>query len=128
MNHQPNTTRTRRVFFAAGATATGVVAVAVAAWLAASPGANWSWRDLHGWYNPAVGFHSAALPVGFEDLVDRIKPAVVGVRAKVEQDDEDEKSEPAPDAVFRQAGGFLRNAASPPARGQASSYRRMDLR
>lgn len=96
MNHQPNTTRTRRVFFAAGAVATGVVAVAVAAWLAASPGANWSWRDLRGWYNPAVGFHSAALPVGFEDLVDRIKPAVVGVRAKVEQDDEDEEERARP--------------------------------
>ena len=59
-----------------------------AAWLAGSRVS--TWRELYSWYNPAVGFQSAALPVGFEDLVDRIKPTVVGVRAKVEQDADDE--------------------------------------
>jgi serine protease Do len=65
-----------------------MVGIGTAAWLAGSFGSNW--RDLYTWYNPAVGFRSAALPVGFEDLADRIKPTVVGVRAKVERDaDED---------------------------------------
>lgn len=46
---------------------------------------------MYSWYNPAVGFHTAALPVGFEDLVDRVKPTVVGVRAKVKQDADGEE-------------------------------------
>jgi len=92
MNDQPHATRTRHTFLAAGTVATGMIAIGIAAWLAASPGANW--KDLRSWYDPAVGFHSAAPPVGFEDLVDRIKPAVVGVRAKVEQDEDEESTRP----------------------------------
>jgi serine protease Do len=86
MSDSPNAGRTRRGILAAGMLATGIVGLAVAAWQATSSGANW--RTLYSWYNPAVGFHTAALPVGFEDLVDHVKPAVVGVRAKVEQDEE----------------------------------------
>ena len=86
MSDQPNATRTRRGIVAAGLVAAGLLGIVVAASLATS-GANW--RELYGWYNPATGFRTAALPVGFEDLVDRIKPAVVGVRAKVEREDEE---------------------------------------
>jgi serine protease Do len=76
----------RRVIFAATILSVGILGGGTAAWLAGS-----TWKELYAWYNPAVGFHSAALPVGFEDLVDRVKPTVVGVRAKVEQNaDEDE--------------------------------------
>ncbi|MGQ0684444.1 trypsin-like peptidase domain-containing protein [Bradyrhizobium sp.] len=88
MSDKPNATRIRRGILAAGVLAAGIIGLAAAAWFAASPGSNW--RDLYGWYSPAVGLRSAALPVGFEDLVERVKPAVVGVRAKVEQDDEEE--------------------------------------
>src|SRR5437016_14494535 len=70
--------------------AIGIVGFGTVAWLVGSRVS--TWRDLYIWYNPAVGFQSAALPVGFEDLVERIKPTVVGVRAKVERDaDEDER-------------------------------------
>ncbi|XSC44900.1 trypsin-like peptidase domain-containing protein [Bradyrhizobium sp. RDT10] len=80
----------RRVTLAASILAIGILGIGAAAWLAGS-GVS-TWRELHSWYNPSVGFQSAALPVGFEDLVDRVKPTVVGVRAKVEQDaDEDER-------------------------------------
>src|SRR3954465_8889907 len=65
-----------------------MVGLGTAAWLAGSFSSNW--RDLYTWYNPAVGFRSAALPVGFEDLAERIKPTVVGVRAKVEREAEED--------------------------------------
>jgi serine protease Do len=81
--------RMRGPIFAIAILAVGVLGIGTGAWLAGSQVS--TWRELHSWYNPAVGFQSAALPVGFEDLVDRIKPAVVGVRAKVEQDDDDER-------------------------------------
>jgi len=78
----------RRAILATSILAIGILGVGTAAWLAGSRVS--TWRELYSWYNPAVGFQSAALPVGFEDLVDRIKPTVVGVRAKVEQDADDE--------------------------------------
>ncbi|KRQ97174.1 trypsin-like peptidase domain-containing protein [Bradyrhizobium valentinum] len=79
----------RRAILAASILVIGILGVGTAAWL---DGLNAStWRELYSWYNPAVGFRSAALPVGFEDLVDRIKPTVVGVRAKVEQDEDQEE-------------------------------------
>src|SRR5437899_5180958 len=82
--------RMRRAILAATILSIGILGGGTAVWLVAS-GAS-TWRELYSWYNPAVGFHSAALPVGFEDLVERVKPTVVGVRAKVEQDaDEDER-------------------------------------
>src|SRR5437016_2767610 len=68
--------------------AIGIVGFGTVAWLVGSRVS--TWRDLYIWYNPAVGFQSAALPVGFEDLVERIKPTVVGVRAKVERDADEE--------------------------------------
>jgi len=81
--------RMRRAILAATILSIGILGGGTAAWLAGSHGS--TWRELYAWYNPAVGFHSAALPVGFEDLVERVKPTVVGVRAKVEQDaDEDD--------------------------------------
>src|SRR5438309_11458889 len=80
--------RTRRAVLAGSILAIGILGLGTAAWLAGSRVS--TWRELYSWYNPAVGFQSAALPVGFEDLVDRIKPTVVGVRAKVEQDADDE--------------------------------------
>src|SRR6266480_3510581 len=73
----------------AGSLAVGIFGVATTAWLTGS-GVS-TWRDLYVWYNPAAGFQSAALPVGFEDLVDRIKPTVVGVRAKVKRDADEEE-------------------------------------
>src|SRR5437879_12777160 len=79
-----------RAILAASIIAIGIIGIGTAAWLV-GPRVS-TWRELYAWYNPAVGFHSAALPVGFEDLVERVKPTVVGVRAKVEQDaDEDER-------------------------------------
>jgi len=54
----------------AGSLAVGIVGIATAAWLTGS-GAS-TWRELYVWYNPAAGFQSAALLVGFEDLVDCI--------------------------------------------------------
>ena len=89
MSDKPNTSRTRRGILAAAMLATVVLGTGIAAWLPTLPGS--TWRDLYTWYNPAVGFRTAALPVGFEDLVDHVKPAVVGVRAKVEQEDEGKK-------------------------------------
>lgn len=74
----------RRAILAGSVLAIGILAIATAVWLGGSPAS--TWRDLNAWYNPAAGFQSAALPVGFEDLVDRIKPTVIGVRAKVQQD------------------------------------------
>jgi serine protease Do len=75
---------TMRRTILAGFLAIGIFGVATAGWLAGAGVSHW--RDLYVWYNPATGFQSAALPVGFEDLVDRVKPTVVGVHAKVEQD------------------------------------------
>src|SRR5438067_6667356 len=92
MSDQLRATRTRRGILAAGLVVTGILGIAIAARLVTSPGSNW--RELYSWYNPAVGFHSASLPVGFEDLVDRVKPTVVGVRAKVKQDADEEERPP----------------------------------
>jgi serine protease Do len=79
--------------------AIGTLGSGTAAWLAGSRA--FAWTELSSWYDPPVGvrsaavpvgFQPAALPVGFEDLVERVKPTVIGVRAKVEQDaDEDEQ-------------------------------------
>src|SRR5437667_4704555 len=84
----------RRAILATSILAIGILGVGTAAWLAGSRVS--TWRELYAWYNPAIGFQSAALPVGFEDLVDRIKPAVVGVRAKVEQDGDADQEEKLP--------------------------------
>src|SRR6266480_3913714 len=81
--------RTRRAVLAGSILAIGILGLGTAAWLAGSRVS--TWRELYAWYNPAIGFQSAALPVGFEDLVDRIKPAVVGVRAKVKRDVDEEE-------------------------------------
>ncbi len=86
--------RTRRAVLAGSILAIGILGLGTAAWLAGSRVS--TWRELYAWYNPAIGFQSAALPVGFEDLVDRIKPAVVGVRAKVEQDGDADQEEKLP--------------------------------
>jgi serine protease Do len=82
----------RRAIFVGSILAIGILGIGTAAWLAGSRAS--TWRELHAWYNPAVGFQSTALPVGFEDLVDRIKPTVVGVRAKVEQGADEEERPP----------------------------------
>jgi serine protease Do len=83
----------RRVILAASILAIGILGIGTGAMLGGS-GAS-TWRELYAWYNPVVGFQSAAVqvgfPVGFEDLVDRIKPTVVGVRARVEQDADEEE-------------------------------------
>jgi serine protease Do len=83
----------RRAILTASILAIGILGIGTAAWMDGSSVS--TWRELYSWYNLAVGFRSAALPVGFEDLVDRVKPTVVGVRAKVEQDaDENEEERP----------------------------------
>ncbi|TMK49159.1 MAG: PDZ domain-containing protein [Alphaproteobacteria bacterium] len=84
MTDQRSGGRMRRAIFAATILAVAILGAGTAAWVAGPRVA--AWRDLYNWYNPSVGFQSAALPVGFEDLVDRVKPSVVGVRAKVGQD------------------------------------------
>jgi serine protease Do len=90
MSEKRTARKMRRAILAASILAIGIIGIGTGAWLAGSRVS--TWRELHSWYNPAVGFHSTVLPVGFEDLVDRVKPTVVGVRAKVEQDaDEDER-------------------------------------
>ncbi len=81
----------RRAILAASILAIGITGIGTAAWLVGSSVS--TWKELYSWYNPAVGFHSASLPVGFEDLVDRVKPTVVGVRAKVKQDADEEERE-----------------------------------
>jgi serine protease Do len=81
--------RTRRAVLAGTILAIAILGIGTASRLA-GPRAP-AWRDLYTWYNPAAGFQSAALPMGFEDLVDRVKPTVVGVRAKVEQDADEEE-------------------------------------
>jgi hypothetical protein len=118
----------RRVTLAASILAIGILGIGAAAWLAGS-GVS-TWRELHSWYNPSVGFQSAALPVGFEDLVDRVKPTVVGVRAKVEQDaDEDDLLavvDPRTVPMCRWAAQARCSPVSPPLRGQVSSCHRTD--
>src|SRR5205823_12222557 len=86
--------RMRRAVLAATILSIGILGGGTAALLAGSHGS--TWRELYSWYNPAVGFHTAALPVGFEDLVDRVKPTVVGVRAKVKQDAQEADQEERP--------------------------------
>src|SRR5437879_2156485 len=88
------TGKMRRAILAASIFAIGITVIGTAAWLAGSRVS--TWNELYSWYNPAVGFHTAALPVGFEDLVDRVKPTVVGVRAKVKQDAEEADQEERP--------------------------------
>lgn len=111
VNSQPNASRTRRLVVASGLVVAATLAIGLAGWLAASPGANG--RGLYAWYNPAVGFRTAALPVGFEDLVDRINPAVVGVRAKVVRDEEEESARP--------GGGMSPSGRASPQRRVATS-------
>lgn len=82
----------RRATLAGSILAIGILGIGTAAWLTGSRVS--TWRELYSWYNPAVGFQFTALPVGFEDRVDRIKPTVVGVRAKVEQDADEEEWPP----------------------------------
>jgi serine protease Do len=89
MTEERTAGKMRRAIFAASILAIGILGIGTAAWLTGSHAS--TWRELYSWYNPAVGFRSAALPVGFEDLVDRIKPTVVGVRARVEQDADEEE-------------------------------------
>src|SRR6266704_6192721 len=91
----------RRAILAACIVAIGITGIGTAAWLAGSRGS--TWKELYSWYNPAVGFHSASLPVGFEDLVDRVKPTVVGVRAKVKQDADEEERHPGRGAVLNRS-------------------------
>src|SRR5438270_10889058 len=82
--------RMRRAILAGSILAAAILGTEAVAWVTGPRVA--AWRDLYNWYNPSVGFQSAALPVGFEDLVERVKPSVVGVRAKVTQDaDEPER-------------------------------------
>ena len=89
MTEERTAGKMRRAILAVSILAIGILGIGTAAWLGGS-GAS-TWGGLYAWYNPPVGFQSAALPVGFEDLVDRIKPTVVGVRARVEQADEEER-------------------------------------
>lgn len=84
MSEKRTAATTSRSVVAAVIVAIGILGSGLAVWLIPSSGAIWS--ELYASYNPSIGFRSAALPVGFEDLVDRIKPTVVGVRARVEQD------------------------------------------
>jgi serine protease Do len=58
-----------------------VVALIVAAWLAI-PGAGWSLGSPAG--AAEVDAAGAPAPVGFADIIQKVKPAVVGVRVKIE--------------------------------------------
>src|SRR5215216_4026648 len=107
--------RMRRLILAATILSIGILGGGTTVWLAGSGAL--TWRELHAWYNPAVGFHSAALPVGFEDLVERVKPTVVGVRAKVEQDADDDERPP--------GRGAPSNRSDPPKGGAATPQSRI---
>ncbi|MDA9493794.1 Do family serine endopeptidase [Bradyrhizobium sp. CCBAU 11361] len=64
----------------------GTVAALGAAVLAASPGA--SPLGVTSFIAPAQAAESAATPPGFGDLVARVKPAVISVRVKIDQDND----------------------------------------
>jgi serine protease Do len=84
-----------------------LVALAMAAWLAAPDlriGSQAAAAEVD-----AIG---APAPIGFADIVERVKPAVVGVRVKIEEatpSDDEQQNKPAPpgspfDRFFRQFG------------------------
>ena len=64
----------------------GTVAALGVAVLAASPGA--SPLGIASFIAPAQAAESAATPPGFGDLVARVKPAVISVRVKIDQDND----------------------------------------
>ena len=87
-----------------------LVALAMAAWLAAPDlriGSQAAAAEVD-----AIG---APAPIGFADIVERVKPAVVGVRVKIEEatpSDDEQQNKPAPpgspfDRFFRQFGADL---------------------
>jgi len=75
----------RRAAFVVAALGTGIVG-----WLAGSQ--VFGWRDAPVVLDSAGGSQSSMRSSGFEDLVDRVKPTVVGVSARVQQDARDAES------------------------------------
>jgi serine protease Do len=65
----------------AGALVVGIGAMLLATgWIAGSHGAG---TELRAWLASPLGATGAASPMGFEEIVERVKPAVFGVTAKV---------------------------------------------
>jgi len=70
-----------------GAVAVAIAGIGIAGWFAGSKFV--AWQDVAA-KGPQVSLAAASpqsSPAGFEDLVDRVKPTVVGVRARIEQDE-----------------------------------------
>lgn len=62
------------------------------AWFA-GPAVSTRGGDLRAWLRSAVDTPQPAPPFGFEDVVDRVKPAVFGIRAKVVDEEEEADDE-----------------------------------
>ena len=118
MTETPAGGKMRRAVLAGSILAIVILGIGTASWLAGLQAS--TWNDLYTWYNPAAGFQSAALPVGFEDLVDRVKPTVVGVRAKVEQD-ADEEERPLGGGAPSNRSGLPKGAPDTPRPHKATS-------
>jgi serine protease Do len=56
-------------------------------------------KDVPDWFIPAANAASLGLPADFADIVDKVKPAVIGVRARVEADGRDPRR-PLPPGSF----------------------------
>lgn len=80
----PDTTTSRKILRPRRLLLLGTVAALGVAVLAASPGA--SPFGMNPFVAPAQAAESAATPPGFADLVSKVKPAVISVRVKIDQD------------------------------------------
>jgi serine protease Do len=59
---------------------------------------------------PEVGARTKSGPAGFADIVDVVKPAVLGVQAKVVDNSHDQHASDAPKVVTAQGSGFFVSA------------------
>jgi serine protease Do len=69
-----------------------IAGVGIAGWLAGSKSIAWQDVAAKGPQAWLAAASPQSSPPGFEDLVDRVKPTVVGVRARIEQDDSENEA------------------------------------
>ncbi|MDA9463432.1 Do family serine endopeptidase [Bradyrhizobium sp. CCBAU 53415] len=88
MNDRVNsdTTTSRKILRPRRLALLGTVAALGVAVLAAAPGS--SPFGMHPFIAPAQAAEAAATPPGFGDLVSKVKPAVISVRVKIDQDND----------------------------------------
>ena len=88
MNDHVNsdTTTSRKILKPRRLALLGTVAALGVAVLAASPAS--SQFGLNSFIGPAQAAEAAATPPGFGDLVSKVKPAVISVRVKIDQDND----------------------------------------